>query len=254
MPEQVTGDASMVKIAITEFEAAAPVDDAAAMAQFQKQWATYQKLVDFNALSHREVAAELHRTLAAVPRAFSFLDIACGDAGQMPEALGRTKVSHYHGLDLSEPALQLAARNLADMPFQVDLEHCDFVQAIEARGEPADIAWCGLSIHHLSTEAKLALLKAVRGSTTDLLMIYEPTLQPGEDRDAYLVRFRRVNRPAWTFLDDAEWSQIDNHVTQCDLPETAQTWLELGREAGFAQARDVFSDPTGFYRIYRYDV
>ena len=84
-------------------------------------------------------------------------------------------------------------------------------------------------------------------------MIYEPSLNEGETRDAYLERFRRVNRPAWTFLSDQEWAQIDHHVTTCDLPETSATWLKLGREAGFAHATELFCDPTGFYRIYRYD-
>jgi hypothetical protein len=84
-------------------------------------------------------------------------------------------------------------------------------------------------------------------------MIYEPTLGDGETRDRYLDRFRRVNRPAWPFLSDEEWKQIDHHVTTCDLPEEAGTWLALGREAGFVSARELFRDPTGFYRVYRYD-
>jgi hypothetical protein len=33
-------------------------------------------------------------------------------------------------------------------------------------------------------------------------MIYEPSLKERETRGAYLERFRRVNRPAWTFLSD----------------------------------------------------
>ena len=45
----------------------------------------------------------------------------------------------------------------------------------------------------------------------------------------------------------------DHHVTTCDFPETAAMWLGLGRKAGFTAARQVFSDPTGFYRVYRYD-
>jgi hypothetical protein len=49
-------------------------------------------------------------------------------------------------------------------------------------------------------------------------MIYEPTLQPDESRDEYLERFRRVNRPAWSFLTSEEWVQIDHHVTTGDLP------------------------------------
>jgi hypothetical protein len=75
-------------------------------------------------------------------------------------------------------------------------------------------------------------------------LIYEPTLADDEDREGYLARFRHVNRPAWPFLTDEEWQQIDHHVT-CDFPETAAMWLGLGRKAGFTAARQVFSDPTG---------
>jgi hypothetical protein len=94
---------------------------------------------------------------------------------------------------------------------------------------------------------------AIHGSTSNMLMIYEPTLAEGEDREGYLQRFRRVNRPAWTFMTKEEWEQIDHHVTTCDFPESAATWLDLGRKAGFTATRQVFGDPTGFYRVYRYD-
>ena len=242
-----------MNIHIHQFQSGGAVDDADALEQFQKQWATYKKLVDTNALSHKEVGKILHATLRAVAEPFAFLDIACGDAGQMRRALAGTRVSHYHGIDLSQPALELAAKNLAGVPFDVELDHRDFVKALERRPEPADAAWCGLSIHHLSTDGKLRLLEAIHGSTSEMLMIHEPTLADGEDREGYLERFRRVNRPAWTFMTPEEWEQIDHHVTTCDFPETAATWLDLGRKAGFAKASVVFSDPTGFYRICRYD-
>ena len=74
----------------------------------------------------------------------------------MKAALRGTKVRHYHGIDLSKPALELAAANLAGMPFEVDLDHRDFVEAMMRRPEHADAAWCSLSIHHLSTDDKLA--------------------------------------------------------------------------------------------------
>ena len=96
-------------------------------------------------------------------------------------------------------------------------------------------------------------LEAVRAARSTVLMIYEPTRQRDEDRTGYLERFRRVNRPAWTMLDESKWEQIDQHVTNCDLPGTADTWLQLGRDAGFASAEQVFLDPTGFYGLYRYN-
>lgn len=64
-----------MNIHIREFQRGGAVDDAAALEQFQKQWATYQKLVDTDALSHREVGAILHDNLAALPKPFAFLDI-----------------------------------------------------------------------------------------------------------------------------------------------------------------------------------
>ncbi len=102
----------LMNIHFHRLQSGVAVPDAAALEQFQKQWATYQKLVDADALSHIEVGKILHDTLKAIPEPFAFLDIACGDAGQMKQALAHTKVDHYHGIDLSEPALELAAKEL----------------------------------------------------------------------------------------------------------------------------------------------
>jgi hypothetical protein len=41
-------------------------------------------------------------------------------------------------------------------------------------------------------------------------------------------------------------------VRSSDLPETSATWLSLGRDAGFANAREIYVDPTNFYRLYWY--
>ncbi len=58
----------------------------------------------------------------------------------MKRALHATKVNHYHGIDLSEPALELAARNLSGVTFEVELDHRDFVDALTRRPEPAGAA------------------------------------------------------------------------------------------------------------------
>jgi hypothetical protein len=242
-----------MNILIRELTGGAPVLDESALEQFQRQWATYQKLVDADVLSHKAVGEILHDALAGQGDVFSFLDIACGDAHFMARMLAGTKISHYRGVDLSEPALLLARENLTDAPFAVELDHDDFVETLEKAPEPTDAAWCGLSIHHLGTREKLDLLRAIHGATRRFLMIYEPTLRDGESRDGYLRRFADENGAATAVLAEDEWRGVVCHVTDCDFPETAETWLSLGREAGFSRARDVFQDPTGLYRVYRYD-
>jgi hypothetical protein len=87
-----------------------------------------------------------------------------------------------------------------------ELDNEDFVEALTRRPEPADAAWCSLSIHHLPTEQKRRLFESIRRATARFCTIYEPMLQPDETRDEYLERFRRVNRPAWSFLTPEEWA------------------------------------------------
>ena len=84
-------------------------------------------------------------------------------------------------------------------------------------------------------------------------MVYEPIMREGESLESYLDRYARLNKPAWTFLAPEEWDQIFHHISTCDLPETPKAWMELGREAGFMNAREIYVDPAGLYGLYRYD-
>lgn len=242
-----------MNILIRELDGGAPVLDEDAVKQFQRQWATYQKLVDTDVLSHKAVSALLRDAVTERGEPFSILDIACGDAHLMARTLTGTKVARYRGVDLSEAALMLARENLKDASFDVELDHGDFVAALQKAPEPTDVAWCGLSIHHLHTPEKLDLLRAIHGATAGFLMIYEPTLGDGETRDGYMARYARENSELKAVLSDLEWGQILRHVTDCDFPEAPQTWLSLGRNAGFSRAQELFRDPTGFYRVYKFD-
>ena len=241
---------------IHQFSPGGAVVDATALNQFQHQWATYGKLVSENSLSHREVTGILHATLADVfTSPINFLDIACGDASVMSRALRDVPVRHYHGIDLSQPALELAAINLDDLPCEVDLDHRDFFEALTRRTEHADAAWCSLSIHHLATEDKLDVLKAIRDAlgAGGIFMLYEPTRIDHEDRACYLERFEQTNHRLWDYLSEPEWQQIWDHVSTCDFPESAADWIKIGRAAGFSSGRQIFTDPTNLYRLFRLD-
>src|SRR5215471_13163797 len=112
--------------------------DEAALALFEQQWQLYRKVVDNNLLFHHEAYARLHRILIDEAfESFRFLDIACGDARATVEALRGTRVAHYHGIDLSQPALDLASEALEELTCPVTLERRDFVEALCDRPEPA---------------------------------------------------------------------------------------------------------------------
>jgi hypothetical protein len=121
-----------------------------------------------------------------------------------------------------------------------------------AAGSRENASMVNIHIHQFQPGG--AVMRALNDSTSTFLMLYEPTRNDGETRDQYLQRFRAVNQPRWTMLNPDEWAQIDHHVTTSDLPETQAGWLDLGRQAGFAGARQLFEDPTVFYRVFRYDL
>jgi hypothetical protein len=67
----------LVNVHIHQFQPGGTVVDAAALAQFQEQWATYRKLVESDCLAHRAVSGLLRETLNDVfTSPFCFLDIA----------------------------------------------------------------------------------------------------------------------------------------------------------------------------------
>jgi SAM-dependent methyltransferase len=227
--------------------------DKPAAALFQQQWQLYRKFVDNNYFYHREVYGQLHRILVEeAVQPFRFLDIACGDARATVETLKGMRVAHYYGIDLSRAALELASKALESLGCPVTLNHRDFVGALRDWPEPVDVAWIGLSLHHLLAPAKLTLMREIRSVVGDrgLFLIYENASPDGEGRDTWLLRWRLQNQPLWTALTPQEYEAMAAHVHANDFPETSSRWHSLGREAGFRRVRELFVAPTDLFRMY----
>ena len=150
--------------------------DASTVAVFQQDWKLYRKMVDNNFLFHREAYGQLHRDLNdGMARPFRFVDIACGDASASAGALEGTRISHYHGIDFSAAALDIARRTLKVLDCPLALEQRDFLEAIADWKQVVDVAWIGLSLHHLLTPEKLAFMRNVRKilAPGGMFLIYE---------------------------------------------------------------------------------
>ncbi len=223
-----------------------------ATALFVDEWSTYRKMVDNNYLFHREAYGTLRRTLLAeMNRPFRFLDVACGDATASAPALKGTAIAHYHGIDVSPAALDIAMRTLTTLDCEVTLEQRDFVEALHAGVPPTDVVWIGLSLHHLKTPEKLTLMKAIRRIVGEkgLFLFYEVTSPDGEERANWLHRWD-AQRPTWSAYTDDEWDAVIDHVHGADYPETVSTWYGLAYRAGFSRVRELFIAPTDLLRLY----
>lgn len=239
-------------VSVQHYGPAGTMLDEPALALFQKQWQVYRKVLDYNYLFHREAYNALHRILVEeAMQPFRFLDVACGDASATVKALKGTQIASYHGIDLSDAALELASHALETLACPVRLDRRDFVEALGDRPEPVDVAWIGLSLHHLLTPAKLSVMRQMRIVVGDrgLFLIYENVSPDGEDRDTWLRRWDD-QKPGWTALTAEEWEAGRAHVYANDFPETNSCWHALGHEAGFGQVRELFVAPTDLFRVY----
>lgn len=219
---------------------------------FLEQWQVYRKMVDNDYLFHRGAYGCLHRYLRdEVIEPFRFLEAACGDASMSVEALLGTKVSSYHGIDISRQALDIAARNLARLPCPVVLEERDFVKGLRDWRQPADVVWIGLSLHHLLGPAKAETLRDIRRIVGQggRLLIYEDASPDGESREEWLERWD-AQEPHWPAYSRREWMMVNDHVHASDFPETDSTWHALGKKAGFAHVKTLFISPTNLLRLY----
>ncbi len=228
--------------------------DATAAAMFKTNWQRYRVVMANNLMYHREVYDALHRIIVdEAPRPFRFLDIACGDASCTVDCLRGTAVAGYHGIDLSQPALDLARTHLESLGCPFTLENRDFLAALAHFEGRADVAWIGQSLHHLLLPEKRLVMEKVRAiiGPRGLFLIWEPVRLAGESETGWYDRFV-AERPLWSVLSDADFADIDNHHRTADHPETDETWRRLGLEAGFARVDEIFRGPNDLARVYQF--
>ncbi len=126
---------------------------------FAEQLAIYRRVVDADHMSHRALFGILHDLLKSRREQFSFLDLASGDRSCSVGALSGTKVSDYTAVDVSEPALRLAAKRARLLARNTQVVLRDFQDYLDPPPRIWDIIFIGFSYHHLIGEAKRAFVR-----------------------------------------------------------------------------------------------
>lgn len=243
-----------------EKEASSPIleieqiDEAEA---FFQEWRIYRKVVEHNYLYHREVYTLLHEfLLSRLCRPFTLLDLGCGDAESIVQALEGTAVSGYVGVDLAKGALALAGKNLCRLPCGHRLVEKDYYEFMRQSPAQAEVIWMGLTFHHLPLPQKAAFLGLARQTLPPggHLLMFEPTLLEGETREQFLDRSLGVAWRLWQALSREEMQKLDDHVSRCDFPEEVSVLTRMGREQGFSEVGLLFQDPRRIYSFMCFTV
>jgi len=224
---------------------------------FFDKWIIYKKAMDANHFGHREAYGALRRLLMSeFPHGFSLIDFGCGDAGFVAAALKGTSLEKYFGVDLSGVALDLARKNMEDVPCEPIFIEGDFFVVAKDLDVKVDVIWIGLNLHHLPPDEKDRFFASVTRlmNPGGSFIIFEPMCLEGEDRTDHANRWWRVCQRKWTVLSRQEMELLRDHIFSADYPETFRAMEELARRHGFRQIRSMFRDPDKLYEMVRLDI
>jgi SAM-dependent methyltransferase len=211
---------------------------------FNRQWATYRRVVDQDLMEHRALTAvvtraiegwigpkDCDRPLRQPPR---LVDLGCGDLGLLPPLLRRLPLGSYLGIDRSAQVLPLAAAALGPVPYPCRWQELDLLSWATAADpdQPVDILHSAFALHHLSDEEKARFLGLCRRRIAPggLVLWADVFREPGESRQAYAARYVQRIENGWHGLEPEQRQQVIDHLSQWDIPADRAA-IQLSAEA-----------------------
>jgi len=215
--------------------------------EFFTTWETYRKVLENNYMHHQAIYREVRTLLQQKlqQRLFTLVDLGCGDACFLANALIDMNIFHYTGFDLSEPALRLAAENITPLGCEAHLQQSDFMQGLAQMTEAVDVIFAGYALHHLSYEDKARFFSLAKQKLTEngFVLMVDVMREPDETLPIYLDSYCQWMTETWTSLNSNEIRGFHHHVRHYDITETVIVLDDLAQKSGFVQTRIIHELP-----------
>lgn len=224
-------------------------EDLDVVREYFAHWEAYERAVRLNYIHHREAAAALRAVLVERGAVGAMLDLGCGDAAPVPDLVAGLGLTGYTGVDVTPEALDLARENLAGVGVPVALIADDFARAVPPLDRTFDTVLSSLAMHHLPLDDLPEFLASVRAHLAPggVLLMYEPSSRPGEDRADYVTRQSAYFREHFTGMTGEQVEMLNEHVADADYPQSPGTYAGAALDAGFSRADVRYVDPQHFW-------
>ncbi len=207
------------------------------------EWSIYDKVLDHNYMFHDEIYHDVQRVLADHydKRPFTILDLGCGSARHLGQALQGCSVGRYVGYDLSDVALAHAAPNLAGLGCPIELHQGDLLESLKASGERFDLIFSSFALHHLVSADKAVFFRLAyeRINENGMLLMVDVMREEDEDPEVYLDRYCGWLRSEWKTLSPEALDAFCDHIRNNDFAETASEFHAMATYAGFSRWREI---------------
>jgi ubiquinone/menaquinone biosynthesis C-methylase UbiE len=142
----------------------------------------------------------------------------------------------YRGVDVSDSSIERARHNTAIWQGRAELvtgNLADFIHNSPAAS--ANVVLASYSVHHLSSEAKIALIADCRRVLTPggTFLWIDPVRHDDESRDDHVNRLTHAIENDWTALTPEDRERACTHIRTSDFPETRSWMFDQTQRAGF---------------------
>jgi len=225
---------------LNQFPDQAVIMDADPIQIFRKAWGTYQKVISNNLMFHREISYAIKQLFETSPGPLRLLDLGCGDASHIARILKPGQLAEYCGCDLFPYALDDARTSLQPFGIPATLLCQDMIDVMQT--SPAnhfDIVYSSYALHHLPVSEKQAFFMECSRilRRNGCVIIVDVMREEGEARPDYLDGYNGTVSTQWTALTPDEREQVQEHIRNCDFPETPSDLKALARNAGLTSSR-----------------
>src|SRR5262245_7522444 len=154
-----------------------------------EQRSMYDAVIEANYMHHVELAARLGEWARQQTVLLRIIDLGCGNAWMATHAFRDAKVESYRGVDVSEASVVDANHNVAIWQGRAEVVAGNLADFLREQADgSATVVLASYSIHHFSTEAKIALIAECRRvlAPGGAFIWIDAVRNDGESRDAYI--------------------------------------------------------------------
>lgn len=216
--------------------------DLSAVDVFLKSWRTYQDIIEYNYMFHREISDSVRTALVNFrPHEKIFiLDLGCGDGSMTLRLVNSDRIASYIGCDLSKPALDIAKAQIKSLGIPAQLICEDMLHVVKEQPENSvDLVLCSYALHHLNANQKKHMVEQIRRilSPNGRLVLIDIFREPHEDRAAYIRNYMEHLKKTWIHLSFEAQALIVDHATTYDFPEHPEFYQTLLKKSGLSSAQ-----------------
>lgn len=211
---------------------------------FLKSWRVYQEIIAHNYMFHHEISAAVRTIFSDLNpnQSLHVLDLGCGDASMALPLLECGRVASYVGCDLSQPALDIAHKQL-DLQKITHKLICEDMLRV-AKEQPTasfDVVFSSYAIHHLNAIDKQRMIAEIGRilSPGGYFVLIDIFREPREDRPAYMRHYMGDVQAKWTKLSQESRDLVVNHATEYDYPEHPMFYNIQCSKVGFAPGQQL---------------